>query len=279
MSHAKDDISALRSGLSETKRALLEKRLRGKAPSASEMERIPKRTDYGPAALSFAQQRLWFLDQLEPGQPFYNNSVGLRMRGNLNMEALKKSFDGILARHEILRTTFTMINVEPAQVVSASSETTIEFTDLSHLQEQPRELEAMRLTDIAAQRPFDLSKGPLLRVSLLKLDQQEYVLLLNMHHIISDGWSKGILVQEFAEFYEAYVNERQPALPELGIQYADYAVWQKDWLQDGSLQSQLLYWKNQLLDAAPVLDLPTDRPRPALQSHLGAYHSFFLSKE
>jgi amino acid adenylation domain-containing protein len=279
MSHAKDDISALRSGLSETKRALLEKRLRGKASSASEKERIPKRTDYGPAALSFAQQRLWFLDQLDPGKPFYNNSVGLRMRGNLNVEALKKSFDGIIARHEILRTTFSTINAEPVQVVSAPSETTIEFKDLSHLPEQPRELEAMRLTDIEAHRPFDLSTGLLLRVSLLKLDQQEYVLLLNMHHIISDGWSKGILVQEFAEFYEAYVNERRPALPELGIQYADYAVWQRNWLQGESLRSQLAYWKDQLHDAAPVLDLPTDRPRPALQSHLGAYHSFFIPED
>ena len=279
MSHAKDDISALRSGLSETKRALLEKRLRGKTSSASEMERIPKRTDYGPAALSFAQQRLWFLDQLDPGKPFYNNSVGLRMRGNLNVEALKKSFDGIIARHEILRTTFSTINAVPVQVVSAPSETTIEFTDLSHLPEQPRELEATRLTDIEAQRPFDLSTGPLLRVSLLKLDQQEYVLLLNMHHIISDGWSKGILVEEFAEFYEAYVNERRPALPELGIQYADYAVWQRNWLQGESLKSQLAYWKDQLHDAAPALDLPTDRPRPALQSHLGAGHTFFIPED
>jgi amino acid adenylation domain-containing protein len=279
MSHAKDDISALRSGLSETKRALLEKRLRGKTSSTSEMERVPKRTDYGPAALSFAQQRLWFLDQLDPGKPFYNNSVGLRMRGNLNVEALKKSFDGIIARHEILRTAFSTINAEPVQVVSAPSETTIEFTDLSHLPEQPRELEAMRLTDIEAQRPFDLSTGPLLRVSLLKLDQQEYVLLLNMHHIISDGWSKGILVQEFAEFYEAYVNERRPALPELGIQYADYAVWQRNWLQGESLQSQLAYWKDQFHDAAPALDLPTDRPRPAIQSHLGACHTFSISRD
>jgi amino acid adenylation domain-containing protein len=201
------------------------------------------------------------------------------MRGNLNMEALKKSFEGIIARHEILRTTFSMINAEPVQVVSASSETTIEFMDLSHLPEQPRELEAMRLTHIEAQRPFDLSTGPLLRLNLLKLDQQEYMLLLNMHHIISDGWSKGILVQEFAEFYEAYVNERRPALPEMGIQYGDYAVWQKDWLAGGSLQSQLAYWKDQLQDAAPVLELPTDRPRPALQSHLGAHHTFLISKE
>lgn len=279
MSHAKDDTLALRSGLSETKRALLEKRLRGKTSSAPEMERIPKRTDYGPAALSFAQQRLWFLDQLEPGKAFYNNSVGLRMRGNLNMEALEKSFDGIIARHEILRTTFSMVNAEPVQIVSASSETTIEFTDLSHLPEQPRELEAMRLTDIEAHRPFDLSTGPLLRVSLLKLDQQEYVLLLNMHHIISDGWSKGILIQEFAEFYGAHVNERRPALPELGIQYADYAVWQRDWLQGGSLQSLLAYWKDQLHDAAPVLDLPTNRARTALQSHLGASHTFFIPED
>jgi amino acid adenylation domain-containing protein len=276
MSHAKDDLSALRSSLSETKRALLEKRLRRKTSSASEVERIPRRTDYGPAALSFAQQRLWFLDQLEPGKAFYNNSVGLRMRGNLNMEALRKSFDGIIARHEILRTTFSMIDAEPVQVVSASSLTAIGFTDLSHLPEQPRELEALRLTDVEAQRPFDLSTGPLLRVSLLKLDQQEYVLLLNMHHIISDGWSKGILVQEFAEFYDAYVNERQPALPELGIQYADYAVWQREWLQGASLQSQLAYWRDQLQDAAPVLDLPTNRPRSALQSHLGACHTFFI---
>ncbi len=279
MSHAKDDVSALRSGLSETKRALLEKRLRGKTPSAQETERIPKRTDQGPAALSFAQQRLWFLDQLEPGKSFYNNSVGLRLSGNLNMEALKKSFDGIIARHEILRTTFSTVNSEPVQIVSASPETAVEFTDISHLPEPLRELEAMKLADREAQRPFDLSAGPLLRVSLLKLDQQEHVLLLNMHHIISDGWSRGILVQEFAEFYGAYVNERQPQLPELAIQYADYAVWQRQWLHNSSLQTQLAYWKRQLHEAAPVLDLATDRPRPAVQTHRGAAHSFLLSDE
>ena len=194
------------------------------------------------------------------------------------MEALKKSFDGIIARHEILRTTFSTVDAEPVQVVSASSETTIEFTDLSHLPEQPRELEAMRLADVEAQRPFDLSTGPLLRVSLLRLDQQAYVLLLNMHHIISDGWSKGILIQEFAEFYGAYVDGRQPALPELGIQYADYAVWQRDRLQSGALQPQLAYWKEQLADAAPVLNLPTTRPRPAVQTHRGASHSFVIAE-
>src|SRR5438128_3592537 len=166
----------------------------------------------------------------------------------------------------------------PVQVVSASSETTIEFTELSHLPEQPRELEAMRLADVEAQRPFDLSTGPLLRVSLLRLDQQAYVLLLNMHHIISDGWSKGILIQEFAEFYGAYVDGRQPALPELGIQYADYAVWQRDRLQSGALQPQLAYWKEQLADAAPVLNLPTTRPRPAVQTHRGASHSFVIAE-
>lgn len=275
----KDDIAALRAGLSETKRALLEKRLRGNTAYASQRERIRKRTDDGPAALSFAQRRLWFLDQLEPGKPFYNNSTGLRMRGNLNKEALKRSFDGIIARHEILRTTFSIIDSEPAQVVSAPSETTISFTDLSYLPERLRELEALRLTDMEAQRPFNLSIGPLLRICLLKLDQQEYMLLLNMHHIISDGWSKGLLVNEFAEFYESFLSERRPLLPELGIQYADYAMWEKNWVQGGSLQSQILYWKNQLHDAAPVLDLPTDRPRPALQSHRGAYHTFFISKD
>jgi amino acid adenylation domain-containing protein len=278
MSQAKDDVSALRSRLSETKRALLEKRLRGKTSSVSEMERIPKRTDHGPAALSFAQQRLWFLDQLEPGKPFYNNSVGLRMRGNLNMEALKKSFDGLIARHEILRTTFSMVNAEPVQVVSASSETTIEFTDLSHVPEQPRELEARRLTDIDAQRPFDLSTGPLLRVSLFKLDQRDYVLLINMHHIISDGWSKGILVQEFGEFYGAYVNQRRPALPELDIQYADYAVWQRDWLRGEELERQLSYWRERLRGIKQI-EPPTDYARTAGMIRTGARVSFELSEE
>jgi amino acid adenylation domain-containing protein len=279
MSHIADEISALRSGLSEAKRALLEKRLRPKKSSVAEVGRVPKRTDHGPAPLSFAQQRLWFLDQLEPGKPFYNNSVGLRVRGNLNMGALKRSFDGLIARHEILRTSFSIVDAEPVQVVSPSSETTIQSTDISHLSEPTRELEAMRLTDIEAQRPFDLSKGPLLRVRLLKLDEQECVLLLNMHHIVSDGWSKRILVQEFSEFYGAYVNERLPALPELGIQYADYAAWQREWLQGGSVQSQVTYWKNQLRDAAPVLDLPANRPRPAIQSHLGACYNFFISAD
>src|SRR5262249_31715173 len=179
--------------------------------------------------LSFAQQRLWFIDQLEPGRATYNVPGAVRLEGELDVEALRRSIEEIVRRHEVLRTRFVSVNGEPRQVIGETERWTLPVIDLGDLWEQ--EPVAGRLAQAEARRPFDLSHGPLLRTIVLRLGKQEHVLLATMHHIVSDAWSKAILIGELAALYEAY-RKRQPSpLAELDIQYADYAVWQRNWLQ------------------------------------------------
>ena len=220
----------------------------------------------GGLPLSFAQQRLWFLDQLEPGSSAYNISRVLRLSGPLNEAALQKALDGMVARHESLRTVFVTVEGSPVQVIQAAGRLELPVVDLRSWQTAAREEEVLRLTTQEAQRPFDLSRDLMLRGRLIRLDQEEHVLLLTMHHIISDGWSMGILFQELSVLYEAFCAGKPSPLPELPIQYADYAEWQREWLQGEVLESQLGYWKQQLEGAPQVLELPTDRPRPAVQT-------------
>ncbi len=229
--------------------------------------------------LSFAQQRLWFLDQLEPGSPLYNVPQAIRMSGALNPQALQKSLETIVARHESLRTTFMMVDGSPVQVVAPNLKMALPVTDLSGLPEDEREAESRRLSTEEARQPFDLEHGPLIRAGLLRLQAEEHVLLLNMHHIISDGWSTGVFVRELRALYEAFSQDKPSPLPELPIQYADFAVWQREWLAGEVLERQLSYWKGQLTGAPAVIDLPTDRPRPAVQSYRGAHQSMRLSRE
>ncbi|WP_164003067.1 condensation domain-containing protein, partial [Pyxidicoccus caerfyrddinensis] len=224
--------------------------------------------------LSFAQQRLWFLDQLEPGSAFYNVPVAVKLNGTLDLQALERSFEALVHRHESLRTVFRTENGLPVQVIEHGMQARLELVDLGSLPEVARAAEAKRLAGQEAQRPFNLEQGPLLRVTLLKLSEQEHVLVLVMHHIVSDGWSMGILVREVVALYEAYALGRQPALPELAVQYADYAVWQREWLKGEVLEAQLAYWKQQLTGAPRALELPTDKPRPAVQSFRGDTRSF-----
>src|SRR5918911_5499780 len=272
------DISIRRSKLSAAKRALLEQRLRGGLKTTSAAPTIPRRAERATAPLSFAQQRLWFIDQLEPGNPAYNIPSALRLTGQLNIQALEQSLNEIIRRHESLRTSFAIINGEPVQSIARSLTLTISTVDLRELNENEREPEAVRLARAEALRSFDLARGPLLRAALLRLEAEEYVLLFTMHHIVSDGWSVGVLVHELITLYEAYCAGRQSPLPELAIQYADYAVWQRGWLQGEVLESQLSYWKEQLGGDLPVLHLPTDRPRPPIQSLRGATRPFSLSQ-
>ncbi|HEY0607972.1 MAG TPA: amino acid adenylation domain-containing protein, partial [Herpetosiphonaceae bacterium] len=226
--------------------------------------------------LSFAQQRLWFLDQLQPNSPAYNIPTAIRLIGRLDVAALKRSLDTIVERHEALRTTFTTLNDgQPVQVITPAQALPLPLTDLEALPEAEREPMARRLATEEVQRPFDLAQGPLLRVSLLYLGAEEHVLLLTMHHIVSDGWSMGVFVRELVTLYVAFSEGTTPALPELPIQYADYAVWQRRWLSGAVLAAQLDYWKQQLVDP-PVLDLPTDYLRPAVPSFRGAVHTFLL---
>lgn len=237
----------------------------------------------GDLELSFAQQRLWFLDQLEPGSANYNVPAAYRLIGKLNVPALEKSLIEIVRRHESLRTVFVAMGDHPAQVIiSPQSETIaslLRIVDLRKAAPAEREGEMLRLAAQDARQPFDLCRGPLLRATLLCLDDQEHVLLLCMHHIISDDWSHGVFIREWSTLYTALAAGRSVSLPPLPIQYADFAAWQRAWLQGEFLEAQLAYWRRQLDGAPAILELPTDRPRPAVQSQRGAIHSFALTPQ
>ncbi|HEX8348925.1 MAG TPA: condensation domain-containing protein, partial [Hymenobacter sp.] len=224
----------------------------------------------GELLLSFAQARLWFLEQLEPGSYAYNMPAAVRLTGSLNVAALEQSLNEIVLRHEALRTTFRMVSGEPLQVIAPVLVLTLPLVDLRSLPEAQQEAQAERLATEEAQQPFDLAMGPLLRAKLLHLSEAEHILLLTMHHIVSDGWSMGVMIRELAALYKAFSMGKPSPLPELPIQYADFAHWQRQWLQGEVLAAQLFYWQQQLAGAQTVLELPTDRPRPAVQTFRGA---------
>ena len=229
--------------------------------------------------LSFAQQRLWVLDQLEPHNPLYNIPRTLRMTGTLHVGALEKAINEILRRHESQRTTFAVKDGQPVQVIAPSLTIKLVPEDLASIPEAQRESEARRIGIAEAQRPFDLATGPLVRARLLRLAADDHILLLTMHHIVSDAWSAAIALSELSALYEAFSNGRPSPLAELPIQYADYAAWQRTWFQGEVLEKQLAYWRKQLAGAPPLLDLPSDRPRPDVRSFHGALESVPLSPE
>ncbi|NEU74383.1 amino acid adenylation domain-containing protein [Hassallia byssoidea VB512170] len=221
-------------------------------------------------ATSFAQQRLWFLDSLAPRNPFYNVSTALRLTGRLNFTALTQTFNELVRRHEILRTTFVMVEGQPVQVIAPTLIIPLRVIDLrNQFESQEREIQARRFASEEAQRSFNLTTGLLLRLTLLQLDEAEYVLLLNLHHIVADGWSIGVLIKELGTLYKAFLEDKRSPLPELPIQYADFAEWQREWLQGDVLQTQLAYWHHHL-EGISVLNLPTDRLRPAVPTYKGA---------
>ncbi|MBW4417615.1 MAG: amino acid adenylation domain-containing protein [Myxacorys californica WJT36-NPBG1] len=270
--------------LSAQKRALLEVLLREQGMTASS-QGIPVRPASDTAPLSFAQQRLWFLDQFEPGKPFYNLPAAVRLQGHLNVAVLEQSFNAIVERHEALRTTFKQVEGQPVQVIAkswsetnapASSAVFIVLIDLQELPVATREVEVQQFALKEAQQAFDLEHGPLLRTTILQLDATEYVLLLTMHHIVADGWSIGVMIRELAAFYQAFSTGQTPNLPDLPIQYADFAVWQQK--QTDMLETQLAYWKQKLQSAPPLLELPADRLRPPEQTFHGATQSLLLPK-
>src|SRR2546425_3855128 len=219
---------------------------------------------------SFAQQRLWFLEQLDPGKSVYNMLYMVRFETRLNADALEKSLSEIVRRHESLRTTFSTTDGQPMQVVAKEMSVELPVIDLSGLANSEREREARRCSEREAGQSFDLAAGPLLRTRLLQLAAAENVLLIALHHIVSDGWSMGVFLRELATLYKTFCANRTPTLPELPVQYADYAVWQRDWLQGEVLEAQVSYWKKHLDGAPAVLELATDRPRPAIQTFSGA---------
>jgi amino acid adenylation domain-containing protein len=226
---------------------------------------------------SFAQQRLWFLDQLEPNSSSYNIVTAVRASGRLSLTVLQQSVDEIIRRHETLRTTFALVNESPQQVIHAELPPELRIIDLSDWPEGEQENEVQRLLREEAGRPFNLAQGPLLRIGVLRLDEQDHIVALAMHHIISDAWSMTVLVQEFTSLYRAFSEGAPSPLPPLAIQYVDFAQWQRKWLSDGVLERQLEYWKQQLA-AILVLQLQTDRPRLASHSHQRGAHPFTLSK-
>ena len=229
---------------------------------------------------SLQQQGLWVVDQLESDSPpAYNVPLVLRLRDYLDVAVLEQSLQALVERHETLRTTFMLIDDQPMQIIASKMHVPLKATDLRGLSAEQQKIEVERLLTQEIQQPFDLAHGPLLRGSLLHLEDQEHLVLLLMHHIISDGWSVGVLVQELAELYETRLSGSHARLEELPIQYADFALWQREWLQGARLDEQLSYWKETLAGAPPVLALPTDRPRPAQPTHRGARYRFSLSEQ
>ena len=269
-------LSDIVSNLSPGQRMLLERRLKQKRKNALNQKILPRK-ELDKCPLSFAQQRLWFIDQLEPGSPLYNAPLAMRLSGLLNAQALQRTLDAVVVRHEILRTTFVEVSGDPVQRIAKASAVAMYTVDISHLSKSGREAEALRLVKEECGRAFDLTRGPLFRVTLLRLDELEHILLFSMHHIIFDGWSTSVLLREVATIYGAFSCGKPSPLPPLPIQYVDYAVWQRDWLQGETLDRQLSYWRKRLANA-PIAQLPIDHERPHLQSFRSAKQSITLSK-
>jgi amino acid adenylation domain-containing protein len=231
----------------------------------------------GELALSFGQQRLWFIDQLDPGSSAYNIFSALRLDGDLDLGVLGRTFSEVVRRHEVLRTTFQSVEGRPRQVIGAPWAVPLPVVDLEALPEDRREPEAMRLLAVEESWRFALDRGPLLRVTLLRLAPQAHLACVNMHHIVSDGWSSGVLILEVATLYLSFAEGRPSPLPDLPVQYADFAAWQRRWLQGEVLERQLAFWRERLSGAAEVLALPTDHPRPSLPSNSGAVRTRSLA--
>ncbi|MFQ6571907.1 amino acid adenylation domain-containing protein [Pseudomonas sp. UM16] len=226
--------------------------------------------------LSYAQQRMWLLWQLEPGSAAYNLPGAVRLRGALEVAALEQAFASLVQRHETLRSVFVQRPDERLVMSAAPQWPQVDHLDLSAMTEPAREQQVRELAQQQSLQPFDLARGPLLRITLLKLKADEHVLLLTLHHVVADGWSMNVLIEEFSQLYAAHVGKQVPALPALAIQYSDYALWQRRWLEAGEQQRQLAYWLQQVGNDHPALELPLDHPRPAQPSYRGHRHEFAL---
>lgn len=263
-----DDLVARQARLSEAKRKLLERRLQGK-PVVETAGTIPRRAANAAVPLSSAQERLWFADQLDPGNTSFNIPALLRLEGPLDRAALEEGLNEVVRRHEILRTTFKAIDGHPVQLVHPPAPVPLPLDDLSSMSESTREQEALRLAAEEATRPFDLSSGPLLRMRLVRLADDHHLLNLTVHHIVFDEWSVALFVRDLIACYVASAAGRAAALPQLPIQYADFAVWQRAWLQGDERTRLLDYWRQHLAGVPRMLEMPTDRPRKAVQTYAG----------
>src|SRR5215471_18021538 len=262
------DLSEKRAQLTASELEALRARLAGRGGRTTTS--IGRRPSGSEAVLSFAQQRLWFLDQFEPGGgEGYNSGFGLRLRGELDEGALRRALERVVERHQPLRTSFGSERGEPRLLVHERVKVPWQAVDLRQLGAGEREEEARRLAGELMGRPFDLSEAPLLRVLLMRLGEGERVLVLSLHHIVTDGWSVGVMTRELREQYGAEVEGRESRLPELAVEYGDYAHWQREWLSGEELERQLGYWRERLAGLEP-LELPTDHPRPAVRTSRGA---------
>ena len=267
------------SELTSDRRALLDLLLKEEGFSKPSQTKIPRRPDDESVSLSFAQERLWYLEQLDPGTSVYNFPLAFRLEGPVDAESLDRAFKEVINRHEMLRTTFSTVEGKPVQVIADKVRVSLPLLDFTSLSETELETDVKHQVSENAQTPFDLSKGPLVRAKLLRVKEASHVLLMCVHHIIADMLSMDIFFKELVTLYEAFSRGNSSPLDELPIQYADFAHWQRKWLQGEELETQLSYWQSQLSDNPPALELPTDRPRPAIQTFPGACHSFAISSE
>lgn len=272
------DFNSRIAELSETKQAILEQKLKQKTVNINYQQSIKKREKQDSLPLSSAQTWIWMSQQLKSGNPAYNRPSNIKLKGVIDVEVLEKSLNEIVRRHEVLRTSFRAKNERPIQEIAPSLTLTLSIVDLSDLSSAEKKNKIQRLATEEVQRPFDLSCIPLVRATLLRLEEEEHILLLTLHHIIFDGWSMRVLLRELATVYEAFCSGKPSPLPELPIQYADFARWQQKRLREEVIQSHLDYWKTQLSGDLPILELPTDRSRAAVQTNNGAKHSLVLSE-
>src|ERR1043166_3114048 len=263
---ADSDIAQQLSARTGAKRALLELQLMKKQKRKEKTRQIVTARKLKSAPLSYNQQGLWVLNQLMPGESVYHSPTAARLRGKLDVPALQKALQAIFARHDGLRTVFRAIDGEPVQLVQDVT-LDVPVIDLSAADETEREAEALKILRHEARRPFDLSVGPLMRAVIVRLREDEHILLATLHHIVTDGWSFGIIHRELSSFYEAFAAGGPSPFAELPIQYSDYAMWQREWFEGEVYESQLAYWKKQFATMPPALELPADHPRPSVQAY------------
>ncbi len=263
--------------LSPEKQALLARRLQQKRSlQTADVPVIKSRSNKNDYPLSHAQQRMWFLSQWEPESPFYNIASIVQIEGDLNISALERSFNEIIRRHEVLQARFTTSNGQPVQLIDNEMQIELPVFDLTNLSTDEREQQYKILANQEARQPFDLRSGKLVRASLVKLEVKKYILFLTFHHMVADGWSIGLFIREAAILYDAYSQGKPSPLNNLTLQYADYAEWQQEWLKGDQLKEQLAFWKGQLAGEDVFLELPTDHPRPNVQTFNGAYYKFSI---
>ena len=262
--------------LTDAQRALLERRLLEERTAVAALARIPRRQITSPVPLSYSQELLWLLSQLEGGGVAYNAPAAFRLHGPIDADVLQEAIDGIVARHEILRTTYDLVDDHPMQLVAATTSVPLRLVDLSGVPEGERNDELLRLLHRESEHEFDLRVDPVLRPFLICMGPDDHVFFNVMHHVATDGWSRAVLHEDLTELYDAALERREPRLEPLKIQYADYAVWHREWLDGGVLDQQLDHWKRALHTAPSRLELPTDKPRPAVRAYVGDHTSRML---